>query len=43
MEDHEDVGLNEEFDMSMVDVPDLGLDDHAVSEDYHDEVSQAKY
>jgi hypothetical protein len=38
-EDQEEMDSDEEFDMKDVVVPDLGLDKHAISEDYRDEVS----
>lgn len=42
MDDQEDVDSEEEFDMSAVEIPDLGLDDHAVNEDFREEVSAAQ-
>jgi hypothetical protein len=41
--DEIDSDSDEEFDMSDVVVPDLGLEDHAISEDYFEEVSYAIY
>jgi hypothetical protein len=39
----DDIDSDEEFDMSDIVVPDLGLEDHAIYEDYLEEVSEARY
>jgi hypothetical protein len=41
--DEIDSESDEEFDMSNVVVPDLSLEDHEISEDYLEEVSDAIY
>jgi hypothetical protein len=41
--ERDEIDADEEFDMDDVIVPDLGLDEHAVFEDYEDEVSAALY
>jgi hypothetical protein len=39
----EEIEDDEEFDMNSVVIPDLGLGNHAVSEQYQEEVSQVIY